>query len=629
MNNQPVVATADVAASSCSSNLGASDIPKSNHTLSVAVPKDHQILFKEPNVVVQATISFVADTAQPLVVALHPEASKDQSTDIVLFSGNFDIAKSEAVARVIHHVNGEEVGILTINPALHDTTGEDDCASDGQTDSGVQSAGGPISALKRLAQLDSAGSSCMDLTLSDIQGISSKPLHSVEESAPAQAPADKKADAASADASGAKEVQDQASAAPVTADDQLQEAEKEATSSVDATIDDEPGTSASADPALAASSTTADPQPVAAPSTGDNVTAISDKPNTGEDQASDSASAPTGTAALTEQTATARVEEKTDAASAADVTTIDTQDLQTKSDNQQDAVVAVADSGSAPAEVHVSDTVSAGNDPSLDGPTKSEDLAAMEEPAPKSESATIPDVVVQDQPANDSKEPFESNADTQKPETSVAVETDAVEDDKPIEHECAKTNEPTTTEDAVVICKTENPLALEESPAEAVSEDELVSEQFAVDSLPSKDQPSAPLALATEESALEQPEAKDTINASVVADETPALDSAIDEDSVAQNPVEETKADVLDAAVAEPDVAKKPNADAFAKVVVDEEHTVGPAPEVESAVAGSPDEQLDAESAIVNPQTNDLPVDANESATAEQSVEEPTEKDKP
>ncbi|KAJ2763445.1 hypothetical protein H4S06_000084 [Coemansia sp. BCRC 34490] len=139
MDNQPVVATADVAASSCSSNLGASDIPKSNYTLSVAVPKDHQILFKEPNVVVQATIRFVADTAQPLVVALHPEASKDQSSDIVLFSGNVDIAKSAAVARVIHHVNGEEVGILTINPALHDTTGEDDCASDGQTDSGVQS----------------------------------------------------------------------------------------------------------------------------------------------------------------------------------------------------------------------------------------------------------------------------------------------------------------------------------------------------------------------------------------------------------------------------------------------------------------------------------------------------------
>ncbi|KAJ2502244.1 hypothetical protein GGI11_007731, partial [Coemansia sp. RSA 2049] len=602
MDNQPVVATADVAASSCSSNLGASDIPKFNHTLSVAVPKDHQILLKEPNVVVQATISFVADTAQPLLVALHPEASKDQSSDIVLFSGNVDIAKSEAVARVIHHVNGEEVGILTINPALHDTTGEDDCASDGQTDSG----------------LDSAGSSCMDLTLSDIQGISSKPLHSVDEPAPAQAPADKKADAASADASGAKEeAQDQASAAPVTADDQLQEAGKEATSAVDATIDDEPGISASADPAPAASSTTADPQPAAAPATGADAKAISDEPNTGENQASDFVSSPTDTAALTEQTATARVEEKTDASSAADVTPIDTQDLQTKSDNQPDAVVAVADSGSAPAEAHVSDAVSARNDSSLDAPTKSEELAAVEEPAPKSESATIPDVVVQDQPANDPKEPLESNADTQEPETSVVVETDAVEDDKPAEHEGAKANEPTTIKDAIVISKPENPLALEESPAEAVSEDELVSEHSAVDPLSSKDQPSAPLALATDEPALEQPAAKDTIDASVVADETPALDSAIDEDSVAQNPVEETKADVLDAAVAEPDVAKKPNADAFAKVVVDEEHTVGPAPEVESAVAGSPDEQLDAESAIVNPQTNDLPVDANESATAE------------
>ncbi|KAJ2506335.1 hypothetical protein H4217_009042, partial [Coemansia sp. RSA 1939] len=599
MDNQPVVATADVAASSCSSNLGASDIPKFNHTLSVAVPKDHQILLKEPNVVVQATISFVADTAQPLLVALHPEASKDQSSDIVLFSGNVDIAKSEAVARVIHHVNGEEVGILTINPALHDTTGEDDCASDGQTDSGVQR-------------------------------ISSKPLHSVDEPAPAQAPADKKADAASADASGAKEeAQDQASAAPVTADDQLQEAGKEATSAVDATIDDEPGISASADPAPAASSTTADPQPAAAPATGADAKAISDEPNTGENQASDFVSSPADTAALTEQTATARVEEKTDASSAADVTPIDTQDLQTKSDNQPDAVVAVADSGSAPAEAHVSDAVSARNDSSLDAPTKSEELAAVEEPAPKSESATIPDVVVQDQPANDPKEPLESNADTQEPETSVVVETDAVEDDKPAEHEGAKANEPTTIKDAIVISKPENPLALEESPAEAVSEDELVSEHSAVDPLSSKDQPSAPLALATDEPALEQPAAKDTIDASVVADETPALDSAIDEDAVAQSPAEETKADVLDAAVAESGVVEIPNADAPAKAVVDEERTVEPAPEVEPVVADPPDEQLDADSAIVNPQTDYLPLDANGSATADPSVEESTEEDKP
>ncbi|KAJ2510894.1 hypothetical protein H4217_007642, partial [Coemansia sp. RSA 1939] len=143
------------------------------------------------------------------------------------------------------------------------------------------------------------------------------------------------------------------------------------------------------------------------------------------------------------------------------------------------------------------------------------------------------------------------------------------------------------------------------------------------------DQLNVSFALATDESALEQPEANDIINASVVADDTLALDSAIDEDSVAQSLAEETKADVLDAAVAEPDVAKTPNADAFAKVVVDEERTVEPAPEVESVVAGSPDEQLDAESAIVNPQANDLPVDANESATAEPFVEKSTEKDKP
>ncbi|KAJ1726376.1 hypothetical protein LPJ72_006358, partial [Coemansia sp. Benny D160-2] len=320
----------------------------------------------------------------------------------------------------------------------------------------------------------------------------------------------------------------------------------------------------------------------------------------------------------------------TDASSAADVTPIDTQDLQTKSENQPDAVVAVADSGSAPAEVHVSDTVSARNDSSLDEPTKGEELAAVEEPAPKSELATIPDVVVQDQPANDSKEPLESNADTQESETNVAVETDAVQGDKLVEHEGAKDNGPTTTEDAAVICKTENPLALEESPAEAVPDDEPVSEQSAVDLLPSKDQPSALLASATDESALEQPAAKDTIDASVVADDTPpALDSTINEDSVAQSPAEETKTDVLDAAVAEPGVVEIPNADAPAKVVVDEERTVEPTPEVESVVAGPPDEHLDADSAIVNPQTDDLPLDANGSATAEPSVEESTEEDKP
>ncbi|KAJ2511329.1 hypothetical protein H4217_007437, partial [Coemansia sp. RSA 1939] len=144
------------------------------------------------------------------------------------------------------------------------------------------------------------------------------------------------------------------------------------------------------------------------------------------------------------------------------------------------------------------------------------------------------------------------------------------------------------------------------------------------------DQPSAPLALATDESALERPAAKDTIDASVVVDDTPpALDSAIDEDAVAQSPAEETKADVLDAAVAEPDVEEAPNADAPAKAVVDEEGSVEPAPEVEPVVAGPPDEQLDADSAIVNPQTDNLSLDANGSASDEPSVEESTEEDKP
>ncbi|KAJ2654209.1 hypothetical protein IWW48_006255, partial [Coemansia sp. RSA 1200] len=57
------------------------------------------------------------------------------------------------------------------------------------------------------------------------------------------------------------------------------------------------------------------------------------------------------------------------------------------------------------------------------------------------------------------------------------------------------------------------------------------------------DQPEVPFALATDESSVEQPEAKEIIDASVIADETLVLDSAIDEDSTAQSPAEETKAD--------------------------------------------------------------------------------------
>ncbi|KAJ1797777.1 hypothetical protein LPJ59_002918, partial [Coemansia sp. RSA 2399] len=162
--------TAALSAVASTLDCGGSDLPKSNnYTISVAVPKDHPALSKQADVAVKATISFVADAKQPLVVELQPSDSKDQSAGTVAFSGIVDIAKSDAVARVLHHVNGEEAGILTIDPAFNDDAGDDDCASDGQTDSGVQSAGGPVSALKRLGQMDSADSSCMDLTLSDIQ----------------------------------------------------------------------------------------------------------------------------------------------------------------------------------------------------------------------------------------------------------------------------------------------------------------------------------------------------------------------------------------------------------------------------------------------------------------------------
>ncbi|KAJ2845791.1 hypothetical protein GGI22_006440, partial [Coemansia erecta] len=130
--------TAALSAVASTLDCGGNGLPKSNYTISVAVPKDHPALSSQADVSVKATISFVADDRQPLVVELQPNDSKEQSAGTVSFTGIVDIAKSDAVARVLHHVNGEEAGILTIDPAFNDDTSDDDCASDGQTDSGVQ-----------------------------------------------------------------------------------------------------------------------------------------------------------------------------------------------------------------------------------------------------------------------------------------------------------------------------------------------------------------------------------------------------------------------------------------------------------------------------------------------------------
>ncbi|KAJ2572394.1 hypothetical protein IW140_000845 [Coemansia sp. RSA 1813] len=405
--------TATVSAVASTLDCDGSDLPKYNYTLSVAVPKDHPVLSSQPDVAVQATISFVADSIPPLVVALQPsDSSKDQSADTLGFSGTVDIAKSDVVARVLHHVNGEEVGILTIDPAFNDAAGNDDCASDGQTDSGVQSAGGPVSALKRLGQMDSADSSCMDLTLSDIQRVSSQPLDSANQPASAQTSlGEKQEDVVGDDSSDAQRiVQDPVSAASAVASNQAQDPGEDtkadvvaedlsiatsadhvaaeasqtpviAAAAAAATIGDEPATSASADPAPAQVSTAADPQPAAVPSADGDA---SGKPNAvatiDQDLPSASVSALTDTNFPTEQIAP--VDSET-----------------------------VADSGSARVETeHAPNPNSAGSSPSLGASVVDPSPTVVGASAPETEAAADPETVIAAPPVNEPGASPESDA---------------------------------------------------------------------------------------------------------------------------------------------------------------------------------------------------------------------------
>ncbi|KAJ2389334.1 hypothetical protein GGI23_005861, partial [Coemansia sp. RSA 2559] len=199
--------------------------------------------------------------------------------------------------------------------------------------------------------MDSADSSCMDLTLSDIQRVSSsQPLDSANELILAQPPSDEIPDAF--DAPPESQVPVATSADHIDADTSQPPAV--------ATIDNETATSASADPAPAEVSTTSDPH-------SDTVQL---------DKLSGPTHTPTDVVFPVEQTAPICAEDNSEAALPVSLeTTAEGEPVQVENE-------------------HVSDSNSAGSHPSMDTHTVDQSSAAVEGPALETESVAEQEPVV-------------------------------------------------------------------------------------------------------------------------------------------------------------------------------------------------------------------------------------------
>ncbi|KAJ1829893.1 hypothetical protein LPJ63_004572, partial [Coemansia sp. RSA 2711] len=179
---------------------------------------------------VEVTAMLDSDEAQ--LLALHAETDPSSAA---VFSGVLDIAQSQTVTHAKYRVDGDEVasstpvadGLEATDTVLSDlvlavktTFAEHTAADDDDNDSAIatslneiQGLPGPVAALKGLGQTDSALSSCLDLSLSDIKKVASNSeLNIADPPTPAlpvsQAAADHNTDIVERDAPAAEFAQD-------------------------------------------------------------------------------------------------------------------------------------------------------------------------------------------------------------------------------------------------------------------------------------------------------------------------------------------------------------------------------------------------------------------------------------
>ncbi|KAJ1994643.1 hypothetical protein EDC05_001560, partial [Coemansia umbellata] len=145
-----------------------------SYTFSITVPKSHPAVEKKQPAVAVAEAYYANDSKDPTVFPLIDHEHKDQGNDLVTFSALICIEKVYVVSSAICYINGESVDGMAFEPNSLDADDQECASAAQQEDSSVSNAGGPVGAVKSPDQLESAGSSCVDLTLSDIQNVASQ-----------------------------------------------------------------------------------------------------------------------------------------------------------------------------------------------------------------------------------------------------------------------------------------------------------------------------------------------------------------------------------------------------------------------------------------------------------------------
>ncbi|KAJ1887728.1 hypothetical protein LPJ81_006465, partial [Coemansia sp. IMI 209127] len=434
--------------------------------------------------------------------------------------------------------------------------------------------------------MDSADSSCMDLTLSDIQRVSSSQLlDSANELTSAQPPSDEIPDAS--------DTQHEAQDAVAISADHI-DADTSQPPAV-ATIDNETAISAPADPASAEVSTTANPQPDAVQS----------------DTLSGTTPTLTDVAVIIEQTAPTCAEDNSEAALPVS--------LETTADGESAQV----------ADEHVSDSNTADSHPSVDAHTIDQSSAAVEESALETEAVAEQETAVESLPAD---EPGSASG-------SDVANFVVLEDDEP------KAPEDAATSESADIKASEDP---QPGMADVVATS--ASEQPSVDAVASKETPSVEnigeedkadvTNDAIAEPAIEEQSEVDASVHSGIPEEpsSEAVSEQVDVDSAVADvkvdsqllatvdplavseTAEEDKADITIAAAETPTIEEAPADSA----IPDENGAEMPVSEAPSASVEPSAEHSDVDSAVVEVDAAALAPDADKSATAE-----PDENDKP